>query len=250
MEEHEKEKEMKKTALIALVSVAAIGAQAGVIVNHGTTAPSANVLTGADVVGGTVRQAVKNIAAVNEVAMGQVFSLGAINPTEKYQLSDLYLKSYTTENLSSMSGNLEVKIFSGISGDALTTIAYDLATSASVAKDDWIKLDLGGYELAAGGQYSFMVFMTSDDADNNWEFYKSKGSVYGGAGDHALFASTADITTPWSSTDPWTVIQHRDDSHDQAFFVAGSVVIPEPATLGLVAMVGGALFGIRRFFIV
>ncbi len=239
---------MKKSVLIALVSVAAIGAQAGVITNVGTTAPAANVLTGVDIVGGTVRQAVKNAPAVNEVAMGQVFTLGAVAPTQKYQLSDLYLKSYSNEDLSTMTGNLELKIFAGISGDALQTLSYDLATSASVAKDDWIKLDMGGMELAAGGQYSFMVFMTGEDIDNNWEFYKSKGSVYGGAGDHALYASTLDVLTAWNSTDPWSApILHRDDSQDQAFFFAGTV-IPEPATLGLFAVLGGAILGARRIF--
>ncbi|VGO15418.1 Arylsulfatase [Pontiella desulfatans] len=207
---------MKKAMLLGLMCTLAMGSYAVPLENAGSAVPSLNVLTGFDTTE-AFQQVVKNKPGVNQTAMGQVFTLG----TGAFELSALYLKSYTSEDLSNYSGTLELKIFSGTGGAPLQTFAYEFGTG-SVAKGDWIKLDLGGYALPSGGQYSFLVYTPTADADHDWGFWKSKNNEYGTTGDHGLYVSANDYTSVWNSSNPWINVAHRADSDDHAFFLTGS----------------------------
>lgn len=245
---------MKKTVLIALVSVAAIGAQAGIITVVGTS-PSGNpdILTGFES-SDTAVQAVKYTNDdTGKGLAGQSFQLGALGAGDDYKLTDLYLKSGTNKDFDAVAGNLSIKIFSGTSGPALGTYSFDVSaagdgsSATDAATDSWVKLSLDtGLVLDDGGTYSFLVFWEAPGAGNNWNMRRDNDATDGYTLGGGYYAGTTYDGTAWTSN-PWNNVSARSVNQDQMFQLGGSV-IPEPATLGLVAMVGGALLGIRKRF--
>ncbi|MDF7822715.1 PEP-CTERM sorting domain-containing protein [Pontiellaceae bacterium B12227] len=250
---------MKKTVLIALVSVAAISAQAGVITNVGSTDPITgnNKLEGAGV-GSDNRSREVIRTDTQQYVVGQSFTLATLAPTEDYKLTDIYLRSFTGEDFSVYTDNLQIRVFSGTSGTALGTYSFDVnafddgSTDADVAKGDWVKFTLdSGLVLADGGSYSFLMgFDASSGATaiNKWGWYRDDGGIYSGGNQFEGRNNASYSIADWDAGGGTEWSNMISDANDDFNFYVNAEVIPEPATLGLVAMVGTSILFVRRRF--
>ncbi|VGO15431.1 hypothetical protein PDESU_04014 [Pontiella desulfatans] len=206
------------------------------VISIGSTSPAggSNILTGAEGAQTRSREVIRT--DTQQFAVGQSFQLADLQPGESYALTEIYLKSKTSENFDAYSDQLQIKVFTNSAGSAqlLNTYSYDLGalgdgTAASdVAGGDWVKFSLGdGLTLNGGGSYSFLVFFDGTDAANKWGFFRDDSGIY--ADGNQWECTTYDVAD-WASN-PWNGVV-ADSNDDFMFYVAGDVVAGDPDSDG------------------
>ncbi len=166
------------------------------------------------------------------------------------QASNVYADSFTVRMASAKSfsggGDTNSVLLSIVSADntEVASYTYDFS-SAAFAKGDYITFDLGGVELAsdAGGVvYEFQFYFGETDTENALALERDNGgNSYAGGALISKASTTVIHSLPIASP--------NGGNSDMTFFLQGSV-IPEPATLGMVAAFGGGILMIRRRFMI
>ncbi len=197
------------------------------VVSIGGTSPSggSNILAGGE--GTQTRQRETIRTDSQQFAIGQSFQLAAVQPGEGYRLTDIYLKSASSENFDASPSQLQLKVFTGAPGtNLLKTYSYDLAAlgdgtvANEIAANDWVEFHLGsGLSLDAGGTYSFLLFFDSTADANKWGFRRDDSGIYAGGNQ---FECTSYNVADWISN-PWNNVV-ADSNDDFMFHIAGSVV--------------------------
>ncbi|VGO15401.1 hypothetical protein PDESU_03984 [Pontiella desulfatans] len=245
---------MKKRTLIALASVAAFAAQAGIMTNVGSTAPTGYTVGSGDTSTTRSREVIRT--DTQQFVIGQSFSLGALGAGDDYKLTDLYMKSGSAEDWDIYSGNLQIRIFSGTSGAALGSFSFDVSaqgdgTAANdVTANEWVKFTLdSGLVVADDASYSFLMTFDSSSGANNdhkWGFRRDSTGVYAGGNQFEGRNNASYNIADWDTGGGTEWNNVSSIANDDFLFAVDATVIPEPATLGLVAAFGGAVLFIRR----
>lgn len=209
------------------------------VVSIGGTSPAggANILAGGEGTQTRQREVIRTDS--QQIVIGQSFALGSLPLGERYKLTDIFLKSATSEDFDAYPGQLQIKIFSGIgnSSNELAIYSCDLAASgdgtaaAEVAGNDWVRFSLGsGLTLDADGSYSFLIFFDGSSGANDihkWGFRRDNSGIYA---EGNQFEDTSYAVADWDAN-PWNDVLAMT-ADDFMFYVAGSVVQADMDTDG------------------
>lgn len=238
---------MKKRTLIALASAAAIGTQAALITDEGTSTPAAGGIASHLVASGTEGNREVRWSSGTAHSLGGQRFLAASTGVAK----GITLKIRSVETFSNWTANsFEIKVFEGVGATAteLGSYAYDATAIASPTAGKWVRFGLdSGISMTSGTEYSFMIVCGALDADHRINFGRDSSSSGYSAGNELRGGNSYDIDNwdadPWDVSAPIGSTVNLAQTGDMLFSVD---TIPEPATLGLVAVFGGAVLFIRR----
>ena len=241
---------MKKRTLIAVASAAAFAAQAGIISNEGSTAPSVGIIAqNASEGGNGGNRELSYRSATIHSCIGQSFT-----PTASATAKGISLYLSSSENFATTynANSFSLKVFAGdhTTGNttALGTFNYDATVLGDGISAVWLRFDLGaGVAMTSGNTYSFLLTQEVLDADHRLNFRRAKNAATYAGGEEIRTGNLYDIanweTDPWDQSAPIGATATTASTGDLLFSVD---TIPEPATLGLVAVFGGAVLFIRR----
>lgn len=245
---------MKKSTLIVLASVTAFAAQAAIISNEGATAPSTGIIAQNLATTAVGNREISWRSATIHSQIGQSFVATSDGTAMGISLFQTSPEDYATLYASPVT--FKLKVFSGATAGTaaeLGSYSYDASGLGDAVDDSWIRFALGsGVAMTSGNAYSFILSFDSLDADHRVNFQRSKNADYYASGDELRPATSAnDYDATNFDTDPWDAsvpqgaggVLTAVSNSDMRFTVD---TIPEPATLGLVAVFGVSVVFIRR----
>lgn len=266
-EEKQKEKKMKKSVFIALVSVVAIGAQAGVVpldstwglygVDHAISGESSSGFTHTlDLtVGGANRAVYQSVAAGD-------FSSTAFAVGDTATLSFAVTADSTVPFTPSLSESFRFSICDEDTGDGVSggfdygdpgtgNTAFLGIYKAFQANYSRIGSTQSGGKVTTTDQPSNLldgqgasvdvVLSITRDADQTFSYSLKYDDL-------VVSTSYTDVNMFMDSVDRIGIRLNDKAANKYAVSNVQLEVIPEPATFGLFSLLGGALIGIRRFF--
>ncbi|MDF7822716.1 Ig-like domain-containing protein [Pontiellaceae bacterium B12227] len=204
-------------------------AGSGMMSNVGTNVPS-GLIGGDDAVTSRSREFIRSDSQT--FVVGQSFTLSAST-----NVTEIYLKSASTEDFGTYTGSVEIKIFSGVGASAtlehvsiFNGAANDQGDGNEVVNNDWVRFVLqdSGVVLPEG-ENSFLVHWSEKGAGNKWGLRRSDTGIYGGGKQYEYITQSGDAYPQWD-TDPWALIA-ADDNDDLCFFINTGATTVTPSEL-------------------
>jgi len=236
-------KHNKTAGLIGvLVFSASVAVQAAIMYSTNSVAPGANVLVSYDV-GGTQSMSARNKADTStDRTVGQTFKLGSNATVSKITVT---MGNSATFATGTQVLQLAISKDTNADGTADTAVgsvsSYDLAGFGMTA-DGYITFEFNPLSIAANTTYQF-EFGWQEDGANTWDDNTQNFSIRRTTS--GTYADGGQVSKSNYTGIPNTLV--ANGTNDLNFYVQGTV-IPEPATLGLVAAFGGGILLIRRRF--
>ncbi|MGJ3242491.1 MAG: PEP-CTERM sorting domain-containing protein [Opitutales bacterium] len=232
------------TALLAtsLLLPLHLAAQAGTISLDDTSAPSTNLLLSQPSQDSTnftnaVRLQIRE-AGAKHGEPGQTFTT-----TDNWSLDKITLRLFNGIATEHVGETVFVDILEIDDSDG-TTVLSNLGTTTftmpSTTTWDWITFDINDTTLDASKMYAFRVGLDAAIQPGITDFRGSNNiATYSGGG----YFGTNNTGTPTVGT---TAQFDTGDQGDLEFYLTGTTVIPEPATVGALSGLVGLAFAIRR----
>ncbi|VGO18667.1 Ig-like domain-containing protein [Pontiella sulfatireligans] len=190
------------TSAAATVSLSLLSIETPVVLDVGTSTPSAGSIASHLAAGGDEgNREVRWDSAANHSLGGQSF-IATTNGTAQ----SITLKVRSTEVFANWTANsFQIQVFEGVGAGSTSLGSYDYdATALGSWNNHWVKFGLGsGIPMTNGVTYTYLIVCGEEDADHRINFARDSSSTEYPDGNEMRGANAYDVAN--FDTDPWDV---------------------------------------------